>query len=208
MTTTGYLGWTLASYLIGTISWSYLLVRSMKGIDLRSLGSGNLGATNAGRVLGKKWAIIIYFLDLAKGLGAVIPARMMAGSEEIMAGFPLALSAGLAVIAGHIFPFWLGFRGGKGVATGSGVVFALAPWTGCAAMVTWAILLLISRMVSLSSILAALALPAVHHLFEPGAEVAVTWFLVGVAILVVVTHRSNIARILAGTEHKTGQKKT
>lgn len=196
--------WCLAAYLIGSISWSWLLVRRLTGTDLRTVGSGNLGATNAGRVLGRKWAIGIYVLDLAKGAVAVIGARFIGGD---VLGVPLELAAGTAAMLGHVFPFYLRFKGGKGVATGSGIVFALAPWTGLGALALWLVVLKLSRMVSLASILAAASLPILHQFMphRPGHDWRMR-FLCVIAVLVVVLHRSNIGRILRGNENKIGSK--
>ncbi len=201
----GALGWVVFSYLLGTISWSYLIVRKVKGTDLREFGSGNLGATNAGRVLGRRFAVGIYVLDFLKGLGAVLPARHLFPAD--LGGVPLELCAGLAVVVGHIFPFWLGFKGGKGVATGSGVVFALSPWTALGALATWVVSLLAFRMVSLSSLLAAVSLPIWYGFLVgwSGPHLSRTIFLAVVAALVVVLHRTNIQRILAGEEDKIGE---
>ncbi|MCA9319474.1 MAG: glycerol-3-phosphate 1-O-acyltransferase PlsY [Planctomycetes bacterium] len=201
--------WVVAAYLIGTVSWSYLLVRRMRGIDLRSQGSGNLGATNAGRVLGNRWAALIYLLDLAKGFATVLPPRF-AFETTTWLGVPLELAAGLAVVLGHIFPFWLGFKGGKGVATGSGVVFALAPFTGLGAVVVWVLTLLGSRMVSLASILGTTSLPFLFRAFEYRGpdRFAYLCFLTAVAVLVVAMHRKNVVRILQGRENRIGKKKS
>lgn len=196
--------WCLAAYLIGSISWSWLLVRRMTGTDLRTVGSGNLGATNAGRVLGRKWAVGIYLLDLAKGAIAVIGARFIGGQ---LGGVPLELVAGAAAMLGHMFPFYLRFKGGKGVATGSGIVFALAPWTGLGGIAVWLVTVKLSRMVSLASILAAVSLPVFHQVLpHRGGHDWRMRFLIAIAVLVVVMHRSNIARIAAGTENRIGSK--
>lgn len=198
--------WCVAAYLVGSISWAHLLVRRLAGTDLRTVGSGNLGATNAGRVLGRKWAVAIYVLDLVKGAAAVIVPRL-AWPGATLGEVPLELVAGLCAMLGHVFPFYLGFKGGKGVATGSGIVFALAPLTGLAAVVVWALTLALSRMVSLASILAAASLPIVHELLahRPGHPWRMRFFIV-IAAAVVVLHRSNIARILAGNENRIGSK--
>jgi glycerol-3-phosphate acyltransferase PlsY len=203
-----FFGWCLGAYLLGSISWSYFFVRKLRGIDLREQGSGNLGATNAGRVLGKRWAVIIYLLDLMKGLiGAGLPLLLFA--DPSWQALPLPVIGGLMVIVGHVFPFYLNFKGGKGVATGSGVLFALAPITGACAVLIWYLVLRASRMVSLASVLASLALPLVFPLVARGGF---DWwregFLVVIALFVAITHRSNIARILRGEENKLGAKKT
>ncbi|MCB9833396.1 MAG: glycerol-3-phosphate 1-O-acyltransferase PlsY [Planctomycetes bacterium] len=208
MTALAFWGWCLFAYLLGSVSWSYFIVKARKGIDLRTVASGNLGATNAGRVLGKRWAVIIYFLDLLKGLiGTAGPWLLVA--DPRWRELPLPVVAGLLVILGHVFPFYLRFRGGKGVATGSGVLFALAPTTGAGALVIWYLCLRASRMVSLASVVAALALPLLFPLLQRGP---LDWwregFLAVIALFVTVTHRSNIARILRGEENKLGAPRT
>ena len=197
-------GLSLLAYLVGSISWSFILVKRRTGIDLRTVGSGNLGATNAGRVLGKRWAIAVYSLDLAKGAaGASLP--LLLDADPTWHGMPVRLITGLCAVLGHMFPFHLGFRGGKGVATGSGVVFALAPLTGLLALLVWGLLLKVTRMVSAASIGAAASLPLLHALLPHGPHHA--WyegFFILVATLVIALHRDNIRRILAGREHRIG----
>ena len=208
MTPLGSAGWIVVSYLLGTVSFSFLLVKRLAGIDLRQQGSGNLGATNAGRVLGKRWAVVIYVLDLLKGLTAAGLPRLAFGDPSL-AGLPLDIAAGFAVILGHVFPFWLGFRGGKGVATGSGVVLALGPVTFLGALVLWIVMLKATRMVSAASVLATASLPLLHRFVEPGgmARSGTTIAMGAMAVFVIVMHRSNIRRILAGTEHRVGARR-
>ena len=206
MNASWFIAWCLLSYALGCISWSHFLVRQVAGKDLRQHGSGNLGATNAGRVLGMRWAALIYVLDLAKGMVAVgVPP--LAWSDPSWRGFPVTVAAGLLVTLGHIFPFYLGFRGGKGVATGSGVVFALSPMTGIGAVLVWGVVVIASRMVSLASILAAMSLPLVFWVCEAGHAEFIyrESFFAAVSLLVVVMHRSNVARIIQGKESKIGR---
>lgn len=192
-----------AAYLLGSVSWSLLLVRLLKGEDLRRHGSGNLGATNAGRLLGRKWAVAIYLLDMLKGLVPVLVAARLASKGTM----PLPVVAGLGAIFGHVFPFYLRFRGGKGVATGSGVLIGLHPPTAAAALGAWVVLLLLTRFVSVASVGAATLLPVSYALLGNPADPARSWilgFLIAVAFLVVYLHRSNLRRVAAGTEHKIG----
>lgn len=193
--------WCLFSYLLGSISWSYFFARRLRGVDPRAVGSGNLGATNAGRILGVRWAVAIYLLDFTKGLLACgIPK--FAWDTTTWNGIPIAVPAGLAVMLGHIFPFYLRFKGGKGVATGSGVMLAIHPLTGGIALAVWLFFMLTFRMVSAASIAAALSLPVAFALTGPVDETKdwTTGFFAAAAVLVAVMHRSNIARIVRGSE--------
>jgi glycerol-3-phosphate acyltransferase PlsY len=195
----------IGAYLLGSISFAFFITKSLAGVDLRTVGSGNLGATNAGRVLGKKWAVGIYLLDGLKGVGAVLLTRLF-GAHADLGGIPLAIIAGFGVMLGHIFPFYLRFKGGKGVATGSGVVCALSPIAGIATFFVWFLTLKLSRMVSAGSIVAAVALPfleiwAGRDRAHRGAYLV---FFILVGVLVIVMHRKNIARIFSGTEPRVG----
>ncbi len=203
MTPTVFLLWCLASYFLGSISWSYFITLKVDGRDLRTFGSGNLGATNAGRLLGKKWAVVIYVLDFGKGMiGTCVPYLL--AEDPMWQGIPLPIAGGFLTVIGHIFPFYLKFKGGKGVATGSGVVLALTPWTGLCAIVTWIVIALTTRMVSAASILAALSMPFWFLWTNSGTDFwAYETFLIVVALLVAVMHHSNISRILRGEEDKS-----
>ena len=147
----------VAAYLAGSIPFGLLIARVFRGIDIRAHGSGNIGATNVSRVLGAKWGSACLILDTLKGLLPVllIPRALVEPSSP---NFQLlSVLAGVATIVGHMFPCWLGFRGGKGVATSLGVVLVLGPWGSLAAFATFVLGMLVGRIVSLSSILAALA---------------------------------------------------
>lgn len=197
------------SYLLGSVPFAFLLGKSL-GVDLRKVGSGNPGATNLARAVGRKWGIAGFLLDFAKGLIPVLAAR---GFEDVA---PEALRdgagilAGLAAILGHVFPLFLGFRGGKGVATTFGVMTALAPTATAVAGVVWGVTYLATRTVSIASIAAALALPVatwgVDGLSTRRAQLTLG-FATAMAALIVWRHRSNISRLLHGTEHSFGQKK-
>lgn len=191
--------WFLAAYLLGAIPTSYLVVRLVRGEDLRRLGSGNLGATNLYRVLGWRYAVPVALFDMAKGAVPVLVFAPRAGYFEYT---PLLLGA--TAMVGHVFSAFVGFRGGKGVATGAGVVLGLAPWAFLVAFGIWAVLVRTTGYVSLGSIVAALALPPAVWLLHPLRR-DLTWLFVVLAALVVVTHRANIRRLLAGTESRFGR---
>jgi glycerol-3-phosphate acyltransferase PlsY len=185
----------LASYLLGSVPFALVAAR-IKGVDLRTHGSGNLGATNAIRVLGVGVGVPVLLADVGKGLVsvAVIPAAL--GVE----GGALPLVCGLAAIAGHVWSIFLKFGGGKGVATAAGAFFALAPRGVGIAFAVFVIVLLAGRFVSLASITAAITLPIA--LWGTGASRPVLVAGIVLAILVVVLHRSNVARLVAGTESR------
>lgn len=213
--------WTvfiLGSYLLGSVPFGLLIAR-WRGVDLRKVGSGNIGATNVLRALGKKWGILCFILDVAKGFVPMIlaPILGLTGTDPTAGQFISWLAVGAAAIVGHIFPIYLRFKGGKGVATSLGVVLGLWPYLtlcGIAAFIIWLITVKISRYVSLASILAAGAFPILLliaiGLYKPWTFHNL-WplFLVAVPVplLVIVRHRSNIQRICNGTESKIGQKK-
>ena len=193
------LPWFVASYLVGAIPTSYLVVRLVRGEDLRKLGSGNLGATNLFRLLGWRYAVPVGLFDMLKGAVPVLVFAPRAGGGELV---PLLL--GVTAVIGHVFPVFIGFRGGKGVATGAGVVLGLAPWAFLAALVTWAVLVWLTGYVSLGSVVAALVMPAALYLVYPERRQLV-WLFVALAALIVLLHRANIRRLLAGTEHRFGR---
>ena len=192
--------WIIASYLVGAIPTSYLTVRLLKGQDLRTLGSGNLGATNLYRVLGWKYAVPVGIFDLLKGAVPVLYFAPLAGG-----GDRTAILLGMAAVVGHVFSVFAGFKGGKGVATGAGVVLGLAPWAFVAALVTWIILVKVSGYVSLASLGAALMLPPAVYLLHPERRPMV-WLFAGLAGAIVLFHRANIRRLLAGTENRFGRR--
>lgn len=196
--------WALlpAGYLLGSIPFGYLIVRFAKGADVRAAGSGNIGATNVNRVAGAGAGLATLLLDMAKGYCAVWVAERATGGEI---GW-MALT-GLAAVVGHLFPVWLGFKGGKGVATAVGVFVPLC-WMGvAAAALVWLVVVSIWRYVSLASVVAAAALPlSTYFLYAPGTSHAppltVSFSTAMVAILIIVKHRANIGRLLAGTESR------
>ena len=194
------LPWILASYLLGAIPTSYLVVRLVKGQDLRRLGSGNLGATNLYRTLGWRYAIPVGVFDLLKGMVPVVVFGPRAGGGPLV---PLLL--GVAALLGHVFSVFVKFRGGKGVATGAGIVLGIAPWAFLAAFVVWAVVVAASGYVSLGSMIAAILLPPAVYLLHPERRDLV-WVFAVIAALIVFFHRANIKRLAAGTEHRFGRR--
>jgi len=213
--------WTayiVGAYLLGSAPFGLWIAR-LHGVDLRKVGSGNIGATNVIRALGRKWGIFCFALDVLKGFVPMILVPLLElGGSEPSAGHLLGwLAVGTAAILGHIFPIYLRFKGGKGVATSLGVVLGLWPYftvCGLAAFIIWLITVRIWRYVSLASILAAGAFPIlllIAILFLEGWTFDSLWplFLVAVPmpLLVIFRHRANIQRLIAGTENKIGPKK-
>jgi glycerol-3-phosphate acyltransferase PlsY len=195
----------LVLYLAGSIPFGYLLGR-LKGIDLRQHGSGNIGATNAMRVLGKPLGILAFVGDVGKGLGPLLVLKALIGDWEPAWGRDLTMIAcGLAAILGHNYTPWLGFKGGKGIATSAGVLGALLPLTLAASLSLWIITVLATRYVSVGSIAASLSLPVATLLFYPG-QTEFLAFSAAAGFLGLWRHRGNIVRLRAGTEPTIDQK--
>lgn len=212
----------VGAYLLGSIPFG-LLIAKAHGKDLRAIGSGNIGATNVSRALGRKWAYFCFALDVLKGLIPMLATLHLAGTQpgqsqgEKVVLLWLWLAVGCAAIIGHVFPIYLKFKGGKGVATSFGVALGLWPYlTVCAffALATWLIVVLTFRYVSLASILASVIFPLALILtiiLAPGWEIGVLWPVVvtafAIPVMVLMRHRENIKRLLAGTESKIRQNK-
>ncbi len=203
--------WVLGlSYAAGSVSFAYWAVKWRTGTDLRTVGSGNLGATNAARVLGRSWGVAIYVLDFLKGLVPVLVAEAMPDCRTPEGWPPLPLLAGLAAFVGHCLPMWHGFRGGKGVATGSGLVVGLASLSVVAAVgAAFGLGVAVSRTISLGSILASATLPIAHYVLThprptSGSEGWSFALFILVGLLVIVRHRANMKRLLAGEEPRIG----
>lgn len=201
----------ICAYLLGSIPFGLIIARA-HGKDLRSIGSGNIGATNLSRALGKKWAYLCFFLDVTKGLVPMLVATSFISSPPAVAELFLALAAGCAAILGHIFPIYVKFRGGKGVATSFGVALGLWPYyTICAAaaFLIWGVVVLLWRYISLASVAASIAFPLTLVLvivLTPRWNFADLWPLltaaIAIPIMVIARHRQNIKRLIAGTESK------
>ncbi len=197
-------------YLLGSCPNGYLVARN-RGIDIRKHGSGNIGATNVLRVLGKKWGYLVFALDALKGFAAV---RLAFVAAEVMALGPTqrefaGIAGGLACILGHTFPVWLRFRGGKGVATSAGVLLGLMPIAVFSVLAVWILLFQITRYVSVASIGAAVALPLfviVYQRLDLLTGASLLPFSILIAGVVVWRHRSNMQRLLHGKEQRFGQK--
>ncbi len=196
------LGAVVASYLLGAIPTSHWVAQGLKGIDLRTVGSGNLGATNLYRQLGWRYAIPVGLFDMAKGAIPVALLGPWAGAGEIG-----SLLLGVVAVFGHVFSLFVGFKGGKGVATGGGIVLGFAPWAFLVALLVWMITTKLSGYVSLGSILGALALPPALWFLHPSHRAAVPYVLL-LSSLVIWFHRANIGRLLAGTENRFGARRS
>jgi glycerol-3-phosphate acyltransferase PlsY len=190
--------WALAAYLLGAIPTSYLVARFAKGVDLRLVGSKNLGATNLYRSLGWRYAIPVGLFDVAKG---AIPVWLFGPRAGDGPWIPILL--GLVAVLGHVFSVFVRFKGGKGVATAAGVVLGIAPWATLVCLGIWAVVVRATGYVSLGSIAASVALPLVALWLHPDLG-PVLWVLVGLGLFVVVMHRANIVRLIAGTENRFG----
>ncbi len=190
------------AYLLGSIPSGYLAGRWLAGIDIREHGSGSTGATNVLRHVGKAPALIVFLVDVFKGSAAVLVAKQLLGSNA----HGWLVAAGLLALAGHIWPIWLKGKGGKAVATGLGMLLGLLPAVGLASLGIFLLMLSFSRIVSLSSVVAALALPALIWIAGYSQTTAYMGLGVLAALLVVWRHRGNIKRLLAGTEPKIGKR--
>ena len=184
-------------YLLGSVPYGLLLTRAAGLGDIRAIGSGNIGATNVLRTGNKGLAAATLALDVLKGAAALLIARWLWGEDA-------ALVAGVAAMAGHAFPVWLGFRGGKGVATGAGVLLAASWWLGMAALAVWLAMLAVTRISSASALAACAAAPVLALVF---GDVRLALFALGLALLVAWRHKGNIERLIAGTEPRVGSKR-
>jgi glycerol-3-phosphate acyltransferase PlsY len=194
------LPWLIASYLLGAVPTSYLAGRLFRGIDLREHGSRNLGATNLYRVLGWRYAVPVGLLDAAKGLVPVLVFAPRVSSSELF-----ALICGLVAVVGHVFSVFVGFKGGKGVATAAGVMLGLTPAALGVAVLVWVALVYLTGYVSIGSIAAAAIFPLAVYVLEPPDRPAMLWLDIAVAAAIVWLHRANIQRLLKGTENRFGR---
>ncbi|MHC4981645.1 MAG: glycerol-3-phosphate 1-O-acyltransferase PlsY [Planctomycetota bacterium] len=206
----------LLAYVVGSTPFGVIIARVHR-VDLRKAGSGNVGATNVGRVVGRPWGYLCFALDCAKGfvpvlaMGLIVRGRSGLPTEAQQVAW---LAVGCGTIVGHVFSFWLRFRGGKGVATSLGVVLGVFPYftyAGLAVLVLWVIVVVVGRYVSLASIAAAVAFLPLFVAFSftfgwgVGNVRPLMAFAGAMAVLIIIRHRSNIRRLLRGTEHKIGR---
>ena len=214
-----YILTALAAYLIGSIPTGFLVAKA-KGVDIRAVGSGNIGATNAMRVLGKPAGILVLLMDALKGFAAcyflppLIWNQLAPHYSGLFVYFDKAspelqtryyLVAGIFAVLGHNYPCWLKFKGGKGIATTAGVYLALAPWGLLAALIVFVLAVLLTRYVSVGSISAAVALPITVWVMSPD-NLLLGIVTTTLGALAIYKHKSNIQRLLAGTENRLGRK--
>ena len=207
-----------AAYLIGSIPFSYLVARVASGKDIRQAGSRNVGATNVARTAGRTAGVFALLLDIAKGYAAIAVARWIVmlpswpfatvSSSPLHSREMWIALAGLIAVLAHMFPVWLRFHGGKGVATAAGVFLALDPIVIAAAMIVFAIVILSTRFVSLASILSAASIPLFFRFLAHNAPFWRIVISIVIVIAVIAKHHSNIARLTQGTERRMGERKS
>jgi acyl phosphate:glycerol-3-phosphate acyltransferase len=214
VTVLGYIILLVCAYLLGSLPTGYLVARA-KGIDIRTVGSGNIGATNAFRVLGKPAGVFVLLADALKGYAACtwMADGVLRACDVPVAPFEHAMTArvaaGIVAVLGHNFTCWLRFKGGKGIATTTGVYFAVAPIAAGIAVLVWVVMLLLSRYVSVASIVAAVVLPAAVWV-TPHTTIPLGIVTTALGVLAIWKHKANIARLKAGTENRVvfGGKRT
>ena len=192
----------LWSYLIGSFPTGFLVVKWLKRVDLRTVGSGNIGATNVGRVAGTGASAAVFLIDAAKG---VVPVLLIAPQVSEVPGSTAALACGLAAVLGHNFPLFLKFKGGKGVATTIGVLLSAMPIIGMVYLLVWGVCFMIWRYVSVASLSAAVSIPLMQLLLRRSSTEI--WLGAVFALLIVARHRANIDRLRRGTEPRVGRQR-
>lgn len=193
----------ISAYLIGSIPTAYWIGKLFFNIDIREHGSKNMGASNSFRVLGSVWGIVVLVIDMGKGMAAVQLAHAVHPSDWLSGELTFwKLIFGLVAVSGHIFPVFAGFRGGKGVATLFGVVLAIQPWTALTSVGAFLVVVFLTKYISLGSIIAVIVFAACVWFAVKETNIYMRWFSVVAAMLVIVMHRSNIKRLVAGTENK------
>lgn len=212
----------LMSYLIGSFPTGYIVSR-MRGVDIRRYGSGNIGATNVFRILGPWLGTLVFLADAAKGFSAIWAAKKLNAhfpasllemeglfmpSTSVLPPVIAAILAAIWVIIGHSFTLWLGFKGGKGVATALGALIFLTPWAGLIAFAIWVAVLFATRYVSVASLVAVASVPPTTFLMAPAADrIPLTGLMTLLAAMIFWRHRGNIERLRRGTEHRWGEKR-
>jgi glycerol-3-phosphate acyltransferase PlsY len=205
-----YISAALISYLIGSIPAGYLVGR-LVGVDIRRMGSGNIGATNVLRVLGKPYGYAVFLFDFLKGVTAVQLSMLLVhrAHSDSETSELVGIMAGILCVIGHTYPVWLRFRGGKGVATSAGVLFGLMPIAALLVMIVWFVIFQITKYVSVASIGAAVALPLTTLLMvclKQTHEMALVYFSICLMVVIIWRHRSNLARLRQGTEQSFKRK--
>ena len=206
----------VVAYLVGGIPFGYVVGRLVGGFDIRQQGSGNIGATNVARVLGWKWGVAVLVPDALKGMlpVLVVTSTMNLSVKSVEPGSVIVVHTGVLVgliaILGHMYPCWIGLRGGKGVATALGVAIVLGPWATLVAVAVYLLTLAAARMGSLASLLAALSFAIAKTVLmvsagEWGSQWSLSAFILAVPLMIVYRHRANISRIIRGEEHRMGQ---
>lgn len=204
-----YITIAVAAYLVGSVPTGFLVAKA-KGVDIRQLGSGNIGATNVFRFLGKPAGIFVLLVDALKGwVAVVIVARLLglalAPNAQDLAREWFAICAGVAAIVGHNYTCWLHFKGGKGIATSAGVLTALVPWSLLIILCVWILVFAASRYVSLASVAASATLPFAAWI--TGESLSLIVICTALTVMAIYKHKGNIQRLLAGTEHRFGTPK-
>lgn len=195
----------LAVYLVGSVPFAYILPKAFRGLDIRQHGSGNVGATNVGRVMGWRYGVAVFLLDVLKGL---VPVYLASKYFALGPEHPLVILCGAGAILGHVFPIYLRFKGGKAAATSVGVFLVLAPKAILGALLVWCVIVAVTRYVSLGTMLGSMALCILFVYFHPD-PFGEGRYLMGVSAamppLIIFRHKENIKRLFAGTEPKLGQ---
>jgi len=189
----------VAGYLCGSIPFGVILTRLLVGVDVRTVGSGNIGATNVARAGGKKVAIPVFILDVVKAVVPILVARRLLAGEPN--GELWTTGVAVAALSGHVFPVWLGFNGGKGVATGLGVFFVLEPWAAIAGFATWIGVYLTIKVSSIGS-LGGTAVCAIAVFILHGGRSPISWAGLVIAAIIFYRHKENIRRLVTGEEKK------
>lgn len=198
----------IAAYLIGSIPTAYWIGKAFFNIDIREHGSKNMGASNTFRVLGPVWGIIVLIIDLGKGMAAVQLALLVHSTDWLGTEKSFwQLLFGLVAVAGHVFPVFAGFRGGKGVATLFGMVLAIQPWVALISIIAFIIVVFLTRYISLGSIIAVIVFMACVWFAYKESNVYMRWFSIIAAALVIFMHRSNLLRLRKGSENKFSWRK-
>ncbi len=200
----------LLSYLVGSIPTAVIAGRMVLKDDIRRHGSKNAGATNVFRVLGWKPALIVLLIDIGKGIFSTLVIARLASGDVPLSGLNVQMLAGFAAILGHIWTVFAGFRGGKGVGTAFGVLLSLAPWASLVTLIVWLTLVVHTRIVSLGSLAAGIVFPVALLIqkwaFQPGLPVSLIVMGMVLGVLVFITHRSNIGRLIRKEENRFGSK--